>query len=497
MPRILSRIFVSLPLWWIVSAQAAPELPLWAASSWRNDIATVKAHLAAGTDVDSIDDWTGKTPLHYAAEYGNLEIAVLLLDAGANVRHVDDDKATALHHAAVGGFVDVTKLLLAHGADINAKDKRAETPMDGAVFFGHTNITDLLKEYIGITRYERGDHFLLEVTALAPGWYGFLNKKMRVDSREYQVLASEDLIRWRPVKLLNFDAQMIVYKDQRVGKYRQRFFRLSPYYEPPLKSSNKIDIQYEYFRVLPIDGVLDGYNKEWSLSDMIVNPGFEVTGEGQKGVGSYLSGETLYSTFAEYNGVQWGGDTDHRFNLGIGWNTTGLHVTVVVDDDQHVHSGKAADAGDAVKMIFTNSERNEVLSEFVFALSYDAFSRQPDAGLVDGLLFDKENLSSPGFVPPIGYMEQLKGDAEFDVVIRRNQMSVDPDTGKTVYEFWFSPETVGVPSLFQNFSFGFGVVVIDSDQPANQIQGWSGWGPESVLFESKPSEAAVLTLEFE
>ena len=61
----------------------------------------------------------------------------------------------------MGGFVDVARLLLAHGADINAKDKRAETPMDGAVFLG-TNVTDLLKEYYGFSRYERGNHFLLE-----------------------------------------------------------------------------------------------------------------------------------------------------------------------------------------------------------------------------------------------------------------------------------------------------------------------------------------------
>ena len=87
--RIFSRFLFSIPLWWMVSVQATPDLPLWAAASWRNDVAAVKAHLASGTAPDSIDDWTGKTPLQYAAEYGNLEIAVLLLDAGDNARHVD------------------------------------------------------------------------------------------------------------------------------------------------------------------------------------------------------------------------------------------------------------------------------------------------------------------------------------------------------------------------------------------------------------------------
>ena len=74
-----SRFFLCLPLWWIVSAQAGPELPIWAAASWRNDIDTVKAHIVDGTNIDTVDDWTGKTALHYAAEYGHLEIAKLLL----------------------------------------------------------------------------------------------------------------------------------------------------------------------------------------------------------------------------------------------------------------------------------------------------------------------------------------------------------------------------------------------------------------------------------
>ena len=45
----LNRILISLLIFWVVSVQAAPELPLWAAASWRNDVNTVKAHIAAGT----------------------------------------------------------------------------------------------------------------------------------------------------------------------------------------------------------------------------------------------------------------------------------------------------------------------------------------------------------------------------------------------------------------------------------------------------------------
>ena len=481
-----SRILLSLPLWWLVSAQAAPELPLWAAASWRNDVEKVKAHLAAGTDADEVDDWTGKTPLHYAAEYGNLEIAGLLIDAGANVRHIDDDKATALHHAAVGGFVDVAKLLLAHGANINAKDKRAETPMDGAVFFGHTPVTDLLKEYYGITRYERGNHFLLEVTALAPGWYGFLNKKMRVESREFQILSSEDLIRWRAIKVLDFDAETLVYKDRKTSKYSQRFFRVAPYTDPPLKSSNLIDIQYEWFEAKPIEGALDALSGEWPGSEMVANPGFEAKGDGQRAKGAYIVGDTTYAQYVEVGDGKWEGVKDHRIMMGLGWNPDGIQLTIVVEDDYHHHTNKEAAEGDAVKVLFTNAERRKVLGEFAFALS--------DPFLADDFIYDKDRLADTEAPQRAGFVEQITGDAAFNVVIRRKQKTIDPSTGPTVYEFWFSPQTIGLAKLKENVTFGLGVAVIDSDPDAPGLTGWAGWGPESVLFEAKPSEAAAVIL---
>ena len=39
-----------------------------------------------------------------------------------------------------------------------------------------------------------------------------------------------------------------------------------------------------------------------------------------------------------------------------------------------------------------------------------------------------------------------------------------------------------------------GVAVVDSDPDAPGLTGWAGWGPESVLFEAKPSEAATVIL---
>ena len=157
--RYLIRFFLCLPLWTIVAVHAGPELPIWAAASWRNDISTIKAHIDAGTNIDTVDDWTGKTALHYAAEYGHLEIVELLLANSANVNRRDDDKATPLYFAAVGGFVDVARLLLDYGADINARDKAKESPMDGAVFFGHMNVADLFQSFMAIVEYNMDSIF--------------------------------------------------------------------------------------------------------------------------------------------------------------------------------------------------------------------------------------------------------------------------------------------------------------------------------------------------
>ena len=484
--RTLSRFFLCVPLWWIVSAQAAPKLPLWAAASWRNDIATVRAHIAAGTNIDTVDDWTGKTALHYAAEYGHLEIADLLLANGANVNHRDDDKATPLYFAAVGGFVELAKLLLVYGADINARDKARETPMDGAVFFGHVNMVNVFQQYLGITRYSYDTRFHIEATALAPGLYGFLNKKKRIDSRLFQLETSGDLVHWRPMKLFDTSRPPFTFKDSRLTKYSQRFFRLQPFTMPPEPPVNRIYSTYESFEAKPIDGTLDGLDSEWATADFVVNPGFEVVEDGQRAKGTFTFDDLTYAQFAEVDEGKWDGDKDHVISIAVGWNTDGIQLTIVVEDDLHHHTKEGADEGDAVRVLFTDASRGEVTGEYLFALV------EPYLG--DGILYDKNTMANTVKGSVVGHTKQLAGNGEFDVVILRTQKTIHPNTGTTVYELWFSPGAIGAEVLEQGFAFGLGVAVIDSDTDAPGKQGWSGWGPDSVVLETNPRETALITL---
>jgi ankyrin repeat protein len=76
-------------------------------------------------------DWLGITPLHRFARDGQLEMAALFLDHGADVHARDDELcSTPLAWAARHGRLEMVELLLAHGAAIEHPDDPAwATPL--------------------------------------------------------------------------------------------------------------------------------------------------------------------------------------------------------------------------------------------------------------------------------------------------------------------------------------------------------------------------------
>jgi ankyrin repeat protein len=84
-----------------------------------------------GQEVDfTLPDHEGDTPLHAAVKRGDMDIAKLFLDRGANVNAKNKNNSTPLHMAALSGHFHVTQLLLDYKSDFNTVDKKGRTPLD-------------------------------------------------------------------------------------------------------------------------------------------------------------------------------------------------------------------------------------------------------------------------------------------------------------------------------------------------------------------------------
>jgi uncharacterized protein len=98
-----------------LSAATSPEAPV-ADAAMRGDVAAVRTLLERGGDPDAAQG-DGMTALHWAAERGDEEVALLLIEAGAELDPVTRLGAyTPTHLAARGGNTGVLRALLEGGA---------------------------------------------------------------------------------------------------------------------------------------------------------------------------------------------------------------------------------------------------------------------------------------------------------------------------------------------------------------------------------------------
>jgi len=101
------------------------------------NLEAVKQHIAAGTDLNQIDPnpvGSKGGVLNAAAAFGYTEVAIALIEGGANVNQKDKEGATPLHTAAFFCYPEIVQSLLDNGADKTIKDNDGQTALQGVEF---------------------------------------------------------------------------------------------------------------------------------------------------------------------------------------------------------------------------------------------------------------------------------------------------------------------------------------------------------------------------
>ena len=115
----------------------------WAA--WRGDVDIAKLLMKAGADLEATTRLGNLTPLMLAAKTGQAGTVNALLNAGADTKSTTVTGSTALMLAAAAGSVSAVKSLLDHGADVNAKEKTwGESALMYAAALNRSEVAKLL-----------------------------------------------------------------------------------------------------------------------------------------------------------------------------------------------------------------------------------------------------------------------------------------------------------------------------------------------------------------
>lgn len=104
------------------TATAAPSPTALHEAALRGDVAAVQSALAAGLDVNGVDE-DGRTALMLAAFDGHTEVVDLLLRRGARVDTQDGAGRTALMYAASGPNTPTVQRLLAAAPTVDLRDR--------------------------------------------------------------------------------------------------------------------------------------------------------------------------------------------------------------------------------------------------------------------------------------------------------------------------------------------------------------------------------------
>ncbi len=125
------------------------------------NLQAVRQHIASGSDLDEKEPSGGSSPLITAAVFGKTEIALVLIEAGADVNIKNNEGSTPLHTAAFFCRTEIVEALLANGADKKIINNAGATALESVTvpFDAVKGIYDYFGKVLGpmglVLDYER------------------------------------------------------------------------------------------------------------------------------------------------------------------------------------------------------------------------------------------------------------------------------------------------------------------------------------------------------
>ena len=104
-----------------------------------------KLLISAGASLEARDR-LGAKPLARAAAAGQAELVTLFLDRGAPIDAQNLDGSTALYQAAEAGRLPIVRQLVEHGADVKLPGRNGITPLSAAAYMGSAPIVEFLMD---------------------------------------------------------------------------------------------------------------------------------------------------------------------------------------------------------------------------------------------------------------------------------------------------------------------------------------------------------------